>query len=168
MRFRSIELWIALFVWLCWTWITFQWWLCHWLQPYGCRCMEWIIVVEAECETYRYIGAARGPLKLLACILVLTKSNGWNISVEHVALNAPAPRATSAPCPLFSLGGAIFLGGLLSFGASNWLEIFQASIFKILTTAIIINYTRGWEKEHSGPLYLAILGPSLGVLLYVG
>ena len=45
---------------------------------------------------HRQSGAARARI----CILVLTRSRGWNMRVEQVALRPPAVKAVAKPRPL--------------------------------------------------------------------
>lgn len=51
-----------------------------------------------------------GASRDLACILVFTRSKGWNISVEATALSAPLEKATKAPWPGFP---GVFLEDIL-------------------------------------------------------
>ena len=52
-------------------------------------------IVERE-VSHRQSGAASAR----TCILVFTRSRGWNISVEQVALSPPAVKAVTSPLPL--------------------------------------------------------------------
>lgn len=74
---------------------------------------ETIIMSCKKCTlamTYKYTGATAGDSRVLACIRVLTRSRGWNMSVEATALRPPLEKATRTPWPLLSV---IFLEDII-------------------------------------------------------